>query len=364
VTYNSNVFQTSNDCRKDICSLGEICSFAVIAQFDSRRRRQADEANLAVVEFFNLQLSFHNPEGAVTKDDGAWYETESVWVTCLHRIYGNLIDSTITNGLRNLRTKKQGVSGGGVDIFRLDEDMTRLSAAVLHQLFVRNEVGGRGGNFTTTQIVPLNTTQFEGAGGGGSAAKKRRVVSAGIEDLLEHIRKGGGSDREEQREAVPWLQVLREMLVRFPTWLLQRKEAYLLVFKCVVNTLQSCKLQAGKSLLIACCDILLSIEDRMALKEVASQTGKRFFWLKRSIIDETCFPYSPRLAPDLGDCRECRLLQSVRRGGPLAHPEPFKVSRRKDKQDFFIRDALQCLCKTGCQGNNSKTLKGKSRSNS
>ena len=46
------------DCRREVCALGESCTAAVIAQFDSRggHRREENEANAAVVEFLNLQL--------------------------------------------------------------------------------------------------------------------------------------------------------------------------------------------------------------------------------------------------------------------------------------------------------------------
>ena len=53
--------QSVYDCRREVCALGESCTAAVIAQFDSRsghrRMQQAEnEANAAVVEFLNLQL--------------------------------------------------------------------------------------------------------------------------------------------------------------------------------------------------------------------------------------------------------------------------------------------------------------------
>ena len=50
--------QSVYDCRREVCALGESCTAAVIAQFDSRcgRRQTESEANAAVVEFLNLQL--------------------------------------------------------------------------------------------------------------------------------------------------------------------------------------------------------------------------------------------------------------------------------------------------------------------
>ena len=109
------------DCRREVCALGESCTAAVIAQFDSRlggggmaagcragagAGQPASEANAAVVEFLNLQLAFHNPAGAVTRGEGAfWGVGEEAWHACLLRVYGNLVDANIANGVRSLRVK-------------------------------------------------------------------------------------------------------------------------------------------------------------------------------------------------------------------------------------------------------------------
>ena len=90
------VRSTVHDCRREVCALGESCAAAVIAQFDSRkgaagRTGQAaaggSEANAAVVEFLNLQLGCHNPAGAVTRGEGAFWGVggEDAWVSCLGR---------------------------------------------------------------------------------------------------------------------------------------------------------------------------------------------------------------------------------------------------------------------------------------
>ena len=106
------------DCRREVCALGESCTAAVIAQFDSRlgaggaagragtAGQPASEANAAVVEFLNLQLACHNPSGAVTRGEGAfWGVGEEAWHACLLRVYGNLVDANIANGVRSLRVK-------------------------------------------------------------------------------------------------------------------------------------------------------------------------------------------------------------------------------------------------------------------
>ena len=99
-------------------------------------------------------------------------------------------------------------------------------------------------------------------------------MAAGFEDLLERVRRGGGGGgREEQREAVPWLQILLEMLGRFSSWFSGRRELYLRTFKCVVATLQGCKLARVKGLLFGCCERLLSIEEALSSGAAAVQTS-------------------------------------------------------------------------------------------
>ena len=59
------------------------------------------------------------------------------------RIYGNLVDANIANGIRSLRVKgggSDGGGGGGVDVFQLDPELVRLCASVCHQLLARDSI--------------------------------------------------------------------------------------------------------------------------------------------------------------------------------------------------------------------------------
>ena len=106
----------------------------------------------------------------MTRGEGAFWGDggEDAWLSCLSRVYGNLVDANIANGVRSLRVKGggSGGGGGGVDIFQLDPELVRLCASVCHQLLARRvtaeSVGGGGGSITATQIVPLDTTQTQG----------------------------------------------------------------------------------------------------------------------------------------------------------------------------------------------------------
>ena len=104
----------------------------------------------------------------MTRGEGAFWGDggEDAWLSCLSRVYGNLVDANIANGVRNLRVKGggSGIGGGAADIFQLDPELVRLCASVCHQLLARRETeaeGGGGSNITATQIVPLDTTQTQ-----------------------------------------------------------------------------------------------------------------------------------------------------------------------------------------------------------
>ncbi len=282
-TANVIMRQAAYQCPREICEFGEKCAVPVLYQYD-RRRREGDEANRLVVEFFTLQMCLHHPRGAATTVEGACYGNEAVWTNRLQKLYANLVDATITGKLKNLRTKKDAGGGGGIDIFSLDADSTRLFAALTHQLVSRAEGGsGEGGaRFAVTQIAPADATQMSGSGSGDgeSAAKRRRLlVSADLNGFLDNVRKGGCADRMEQREAVPWLQILSEMLDKYPSWLASRSDLFSSVFKCVVSALQGCRLVAVKSLLISCCDKLLQIEDLMTDRMAENETGRADYFL-------------------------------------------------------------------------------------
>ena len=102
----------------------------------------------------------------MTRPEGAfWGSSEASWLSCLSRVYGNLVDANIANGVRSLRVKGGGSGGGGSDIFELDGEMVRLCAAVCHQLLARREDSGAGGgSIAATQIVALDTTQTQQGG--------------------------------------------------------------------------------------------------------------------------------------------------------------------------------------------------------
>lgn len=53
------------------------------------------------------------------------------------------------------------------------------------------------------------------------------------------------------------------ILDRFSSWFSARWELYLRTFRCVVSTLQGCKLARVKGLLFGCCERLIGVEEAL-----------------------------------------------------------------------------------------------------
>ena len=53
------------------------------------------------------------------------------------------------------------------------------------------------------------------------------------------------------------------ILDRFSSWFSARRELYLRTFRCVVSTLQGCKLARAKGLLFGCCERLIGVEEAL-----------------------------------------------------------------------------------------------------
>ena len=70
------------------------------------------------------------------------------------------------------------------------------------------------------------------------------------------------------------------MFHRFSSWFSGRRELYLRTFKCVVTTLQGCKLARVKGLLFGCCEQLLGIEE--VLLSGAFQTSSDWMQVSQS----------------------------------------------------------------------------------
>ena len=70
---------------------------------------------------------------------------------------------------------------------------------------------------------------------------------------------------------------------RFSSWFSARRELYLRTFRCVVATLQGCKLARVKGLLFGCCERLIGVEEALpagATVQTAADWSQVIFYLK------------------------------------------------------------------------------------
>ena len=76
--------------------------------------------------------------------------------------------------------------------------------------------------------------------------------------LDKSVRRAGSSERQDQQECFPWLQILAELLKKYSGKLFQENESlYASILKALVGALQGCKLITVKGVLLECCSAVL-----------------------------------------------------------------------------------------------------------
>ena len=186
-----------------------------------------------VVKFFICQLSLHHPQGESTKENGAYFDDEESWKQLLLRIYVNLIETPISNKIRQNRMRVKGSQN-----YLLEENILVLASQVGLQLFCHeiNSTPQDNDSAGVTQIIPMDVTQ-------GSAAvtdeienrpakKKRRIETSWLESFFIHLKKPDGLEDA----LVPWLQILNRLIP-----FVQDSDLQMRLNKIILDLVQSCK---------------------------------------------------------------------------------------------------------------------------
>ena len=135
---------------------------------------------------------------------GAFMICESEWSSSLNRIYVNIIDTQIRNKQRALRNPRINIGSSAKTSEGLDPSFLDLAVEVCHQVYRR---GRQVCSVDVTQVVPLESTQRP------ESAPKRRRVEVTLDNVLDQI-KIGGEERQEQKTALPWVELLFGILER------------------------------------------------------------------------------------------------------------------------------------------------------
>ncbi|KAK0156293.1 Serine-protein kinase ATM [Merluccius polli] len=209
-----NIFLRSAamNCRMRVCRLGEELLPSVLYVWTDMRPSSALKDEM--VDFFNLQLCVHHPNGAKTQETGAHAEDWARWRSLLYNLYNALVSEISHIGSR-------GKYITGTRHIAVKDNLIELTADICHQLFS----GDMGVQVLEVTQVPLRATQ-RGAASEGTPSKRRRI-ELGWEVLRDHLQ-----PQHSDFDVIPWLQITAVLLSKYPTMVLGRELLPLLSVLC------------------------------------------------------------------------------------------------------------------------------------
>ena len=243
--------------RREAVQLGEKVIQAVILVWDDWRPERTE----AVLEFMRLQMIVHHPGGESEVEAGALYQDRELWTRQLKRIFKNLVLTTIAKKQKQNKQKNSRL----LDDFRLPTALVRLGGAVIYQL---EQVPDCESRADVTQILTLDDTQASQAH--GPQAKRRRLeeeeVKYDVDLLVRELLKQTGLEELK----VAWLQLLVEVVRRFPSTVARRKEN---LVRLAASQLTESRVGGVREEVVALVAALIPLtEDRLADWAAVSQS--------------------------------------------------------------------------------------------
>uniref|UniRef100_A0A7N8YQ22 non-specific serine/threonine protein kinase n=1 Tax=Mastacembelus armatus TaxID=205130 RepID=A0A7N8YQ22_9TELE len=179
-----NIFLRSAamNCRMKVCHLGEELLPSILYVWVDMRPSAALKEE--IVEFFNLQICVHHPNGAKTQDTGAHAEDWAKWRSLLYNLYDALVREISSIGSR-------GKYVTGTRHIAVKDNLIELTADICHQLNILN-------------VVLDNPTH-------GTASKRRRI-ELGWEVLRDHLQ-----PQHSDFDVIPWLQITAVLMSKYPS---------------------------------------------------------------------------------------------------------------------------------------------------
>uniref|UniRef100_A0A8C5ALW6 non-specific serine/threonine protein kinase n=1 Tax=Gadus morhua TaxID=8049 RepID=A0A8C5ALW6_GADMO len=171
-----NIFLRSAamNCRMRVCGLGEELLPSVLYVWADMRPSSALKDEM--VDFFNLQLCVHHPNGAKTPETAS----KSMWRSLLYNLYNELVSEISHIGSR-------GKYISGTRHIAVKDNLIELTADICHQLPARSRAGA-------TEGTP----------------SKRRRIELGWEVLREHLQ-----PQHSDFDIIPWLQITTVLLSKY-----------------------------------------------------------------------------------------------------------------------------------------------------
>ncbi|XP_072019634.1 serine-protein kinase ATM-like [Amphiura filiformis] len=217
----------ASDCRGMLCKLGEDCLLNLLHVWKihvSQSQTIKDE----LIEFFRLQMKCHHPQGVLTEDTGVYAVDIDIWKSHLRKLYELLYEDWKQAGSR-LKMKGSGTSREML----FKPNYVDLAADICHQIFADDT-----SSLEVTQVATQSTSQNQGS-------VKRRKLESGWQMLRDYISQHGNYNT-----MIPWLQLLRALLAKFPASLPEPE--YIALLTALHQAQIGCKRAEVQSWLLLC----------------------------------------------------------------------------------------------------------------
>ncbi|XP_033952949.1 serine-protein kinase ATM [Pseudochaenichthys georgianus] len=185
------------NCRMRVCQLGEELLPSVLYVWADMRPSAALKEE--IVEFFNLQICVHHPQGAKTQDTGAHAEDWSRWRSLLFNLYEALIREISHLGSR-------GKYVTGTRHIAVKDNLIELTADICHQLFSEDN------DAHVLEVTQASLRASHMSSPTQGAASKRRRIELGWEVLRDHLQ-----PQNSDFDVIPWLQITAVLTSKYPS---------------------------------------------------------------------------------------------------------------------------------------------------
>ncbi|XP_010789117.1 serine-protein kinase ATM [Notothenia coriiceps] len=185
------------NCRMRVCQLGEELLPSVLYVWADMRPSAALKEE--IVEFFNLQICVHHPQGAKAQDTGAHAEDWSRWRSLLFNLYEALIREISHLGSR-------GKYVTGTRHIAVKDNLIELTADICHQLFSEDN------DAHVLEVTQASLRASHMSSPTKGAASKRRRIELGWEVLRDHLQ-----PQNSDFDVIPWLQITAVLTSKYPS---------------------------------------------------------------------------------------------------------------------------------------------------
>ncbi|XP_037122890.1 serine-protein kinase ATM [Syngnathus acus] len=184
----------AKNCRMRVCRLGEEILPSILYVWTNMRPSAALKEG--IVEFFNLQLCVHHPEGAKTQDTGAHAEDWAKWRDLMYNLYEALVREISHIGSR-------GKYVTGMRRIDVKDNIIKLTADICHQLFSIDK---------DSQISEATYASSPMASSFCGTPSKRQRIDLSWNVLLDRLQ-----PQCSDFDIIPWLQVTEALVSKYPS---------------------------------------------------------------------------------------------------------------------------------------------------